>query len=138
MGAGESQDERRANRHRQQPKATRQLQVFYLSLDNANKAKCSPTMNWITDVNDGVQLKVWLQPRASCTEIVKVHDQWLKIKVSSPPIEGRANKDCQKLIAEKLRLSASQVVLISGKNSRQKTFLIKGLSLNQIKTLLLG
>ena len=96
-------------------------------------------MGWITDVNGGVELRVWLQPRASHAGIANVHDgQWLKIKVSSPPIEGRANKDCQKLIAKRLRLSASQVVLISGKNSRQKTFLIKGLSLNQIKTLLLS
>jgi uncharacterized protein (TIGR00251 family) len=73
-------------------------------------------------------LKIHLLPRASRDEICGLHGDAIKVKVTAPPLEGRANAALQRFIAEKLNLSSSQVEIIAGKRSRQKILRICGIS----------
>lgn len=75
-----------------------------------------------------VTLKVHLQPRASREGIDGLHGDALKVKVTAPPVEGRANKAVKKLLAEKFGLSPSQIEIIAGERSREKLLRISGIS----------
>ncbi len=91
-------------------------------------------MTWIQAGSEGkVLLKVWLQPRAAKVGIVGVHGDALKIKTTTPPVVGKANKQLLKFLVERLELSTSQINLRSGKTSRHKVVEIRGLSINEVK-----
>ena len=75
-----------------------------------------------------VTLKVRLQPRASRDEIDGLLGDALKIKVTAPPVEGRANKAVKKLLAVRLGLPPSQIEMIAGERSREKLLRISGIT----------
>jgi uncharacterized protein len=75
-----------------------------------------------------VTLKVRLQPRSSRDGIDGLHGDALKVKVTAPPVEGRANKAVKKLLAEQLGISPSQIEIIAGERSREKLLRISGIS----------
>jgi uncharacterized protein (TIGR00251 family) len=73
-------------------------------------------------------LTVHLQPRASRDGIDGLHGDALKVKVTAPPLEGRANKALKKLLAEHLGIPPSQIAIIAGQRSREKLVQVSGLS----------
>jgi uncharacterized protein (TIGR00251 family) len=75
-----------------------------------------------------VTLKVRLQPRASRDGIDGLHGDALKVRVTAPPLEGRANKAVKKLLAEQLGLPPSQIEIIAGEHSKEKLLRISGIS----------
>ncbi len=78
-------------------------------------------------------LKVLLQPRASRDGIVGMHGDALKVKVSAPPLEGRANKALKKLLAEHLAIPPSRIEIITGQRSREKLLSIFGISREEVE-----
>jgi uncharacterized protein len=80
-----------------------------------------------------VTLKIHLQPRASRNGIDGVHGDALKVKVTAPPLEGRANKAVKKLLAEQLGLSPSEIEIIAGQRSREKLVRVSGLSRAEVE-----
>jgi len=62
----------------------------------------------------------------------------LHIKLTAPPVEGAANKAAVEFIAELLGVRKSQVALVSGHTSREKTFEITGLSEEDLRARLSG
>jgi uncharacterized protein (TIGR00251 family) len=81
-------------------------------------------------VPKGIILNLHVQPRSSRTAFSGLYGSSLKLKVQSPPVDGAANRACRHFLAELFRVSKSSVVLESGANSREKAFLIAGISLN--------
>lgn len=69
-------------------------------------------------------LRVYLQPRASCDEITGPHGDALKIRITAPPIEGRANQHLRKFLARQFGVPPSRVELQKGQSSRIKQWLI--------------
>ena len=61
-----------------------------------------------------------LQPKASSDEFAGLHGERLKIRISAPPIDGRANAQLLAFIAKAFGVAKSQVSLDSGDSSRQK------------------
>ena len=61
-----------------------------------------------------------LQPKASKDEFAGLHGDALKIRISAPPIDGRANAQLLAFIAKAFGVAKSQVSLDSGDSSRQK------------------
>jgi uncharacterized protein YggU (UPF0235/DUF167 family) len=52
----------------------------------------------------------------------------LKLAVSAPPEDGRANEALVEMLAELLQIRRSQIALLSGQSARDKKFLIRGLA----------
>ncbi len=73
-------------------------------------------------------LRVHTQPRASRTEVVGVHGDRLKIRVAGVPVDGRANADLCRFLAERLGVSLSAVRILRGETSRDKDILVAGVS----------
>jgi uncharacterized protein (TIGR00251 family) len=69
-----------------------------------------------------------VQPRAGRTQVVGRHGEALKVRVTAPPVDGRANAATIELLGTTLGVPASRIVLLSGAQSRLKRFHIAGLS----------
>ena len=82
----------------------------------------------IADHVEGCVLPVRAQPNARKAGVVGEHNGALKIAVTVPPEDGRANKALIELLCEVLSLKRSQVELLGGDKSRDKRLLIRGVS----------
>ena len=72
-------------------------------------------------------LKLHVTPRGSKNEITGWRGDVLCLKLTAPPVEGAANAAVVKFIADALGMRKSQVELVSGEKSREKTVKISGL-----------
>jgi uncharacterized protein len=68
---------------------------------------------------------VYLQPRSSRNEWAGLHQGCLKIRLTAPPVEGEANKECVRFLARAFGVPKSEVEIIHGHKSRRKTILIR-------------
>lgn len=66
-----------------------------------------------------------LQPKASKDEFAGLHGERLKIRLTAPPVEGKANAQLQAFLAKAFGVSKSQVSLESGELNRQKRLRIR-------------
>ena len=69
---------------------------------------------------DTVTLSVYVQPRASAAAFAGIHDRSLKIKLTAPPADGAANKQCCQLLAKTLSVPKTSVEITSGHTNRHK------------------
>ena len=70
-------------------------------------------------------LKLHAQPRSKENSIVCILDDMLKLKIKSPPVDNKANKEIVSYLANEFNVTKANVELISGQLSRDKKFLIK-------------
>jgi uncharacterized protein (TIGR00251 family) len=69
---------------------------------------------------DGIVLNLHIQPRASKNEVCGAQGDALKIRLTSPPVDGAANKLCREFVAELFQVPKSAVEILSGETSRHK------------------
>lgn len=74
---------------------------------------------------DGITFGVVVQPRASKAAIVGSHQNALKIKLTAPPVDNAANKQCIAILAKALGKPKSTIEIIGGQTSRQKQVRIR-------------
>jgi uncharacterized protein (TIGR00251 family) len=72
------------------------------------------------------RLDVYVQPRASKTQIAGRHDGRIKIRLAAPPVDGAANAELGRFIAERLGVAKSKVRVVAGEASRRKVIEIEG------------
>ncbi len=70
-------------------------------------------------------LECHLQPKASRDEFAGLHGERLKIRLTAPPVDGKANAHLLAFLASAFAVGKSQVSLESGQQSRQKRVRIK-------------
>jgi uncharacterized protein (TIGR00251 family) len=80
----------------------------------------------IRDTDDGLAFNVYVQPRASKCAIVGIHQQAIKIRLTAPPVENAANKQCIEVLAKALGLPKSQLTILGGHSHRLKQIGISG------------
>lgn len=84
----------------------------------------------VKEVPDGVVFKVRIQPRSSKNIVAGVMGDCLKIKVTSPPVDGEANAACIAFIANLLDLPKDVVTIAAGYKSRTKIIKVNGVGKN--------
>jgi uncharacterized protein (TIGR00251 family) len=82
----------------------------------------------LTEHGEGLVLPVRAQPRARKPGILGEQAGALKLAVSAPPEDGRANEALVEALADCLSIKRSQVTLLAGAAARDKRFLIRGLT----------
>ena len=80
----------------------------------------------ITKTATGATFKVRVQPGASKNEIVGVQQGALKVRISAPPVQGKANKALVNFLAKELGVKKSEIEIVSGHTSRVKTIKVIG------------
>jgi len=74
--------------------------------------------------NEDLILNIRLQPRASKDEIVGLHGDRLKIRITAPPVDGKANEHLCHFLARQFKVPKSAVSLLTGHSGREKRILI--------------
>lgn len=77
---------------------------------------------------DSVLVKVRVQPRASKNQLAGVFNGALKIKLTAPPVDGEANKQCLEFMAGLFGLPRSRLSIETGHTGRNKTIKVQGLT----------
>jgi len=83
-------------------------------------------------------IKLKISPNASKNEIIK-NDSEIKVKITAQPIENKANKALVEFLSKKLKIAKSNIEIVKGETSKEKTLLFKNISSDkmvEIKTLL--
>jgi uncharacterized protein (TIGR00251 family) len=75
-------------------------------------------------------------PGSSRNQIALGEEGTLKVKVTSPPVEGKANEAVRRILAKALGLPKGRIALLSGAHSRTKTIRIEGCSLEDATRIL--
>jgi uncharacterized protein (TIGR00251 family) len=75
---------------------------------------------------DAVRLTVHVQPRASRTELAGRYGDALKVRVAAPPVDGAANAELIRFLAERLGVPKSALEIVSGQTGRRKVVSITG------------
>ena len=89
----------------------------------------------IKDTKDGVIFNIVVVPRSSRRQLAGTQEDALKLKVTAPPIEGKANEECIKILADKLDVRKSRIAIIAGHKSKRKTIAISGLKSKDIESI---
>ena len=82
----------------------------------------------ITAVPGGVRIQLHVQPGASKSEVAGLHGERMRLRIQSPPVDGRANEAVLDWIAAQLGVPRRTVTLVRGAKSREKTVEIAGIS----------
>lgn len=82
-------------------------------------------MTWHRYEGDSLIIRLYVQPGAKRNEIVGIIQDELKIRLMSPPIEGRANSALIKYLSQLFQVPQSNIRLKSGEKSRHKTMEIR-------------
>ena len=82
----------------------------------------------VEPAGDGVRLRLHIQPRAARTELGGRFGDALKVRLKSPPVDGAANEELVRFLAETLGVARSRVELVAGRSGRRKTVRVTGLS----------
>ena len=87
----------------------------------------------VAEVNGRVRLNVHVQPKAARTEIVGLHGDALKIRLTSPPVGGAANDALVKFLAETFAVGRRAVRILAGEHSRSKIVEIEGITARALR-----
>jgi uncharacterized protein len=85
------------------------------------------------DTPDGVTFEVKIHPRARKNAITGELGDSLKLSLTAPPVDGRANEACINFLANLLKVPRSSVTIASGQNSRRKVIRVSGLSADEVQ-----
>lgn len=92
-----------------------------------------------SDGKFGAALPVRITPRSSRNEIVEImSDNTIKIKLTAPPVEGKANQQLIKFLSEVLKVPKSSVDIVAGQTSRDKLVSILGMDSDEVHKMILA
>ena len=84
----------------------------------------------------GVAFAVRVQPRASRSGVAGEIDGVLKIRLAAPPVEGRANEELIRLLAELFDAPRQRIAILSGQSSKNKVVSVSGISVDEASRVL--
>jgi uncharacterized protein (TIGR00251 family) len=75
---------------------------------------------WCTELANGIELELHVQPGAKLTEVAGVHGDALKVRLAARPVEGQANAELVRFLADAFDVPRRNVTLVHGASSRRK------------------
>ena len=92
--------------------------------------------DYARDVADGCTVSVRVHPGARRNAVSGVHNGAVKISLTSPPVDGRANEALIAFVAELLGVPRSRVSLVAGMTGRAKVLRVTGKSAAEVRAAL--
>jgi uncharacterized protein (TIGR00251 family) len=93
-------------------------------------------MPYLQSRPDSLLLSLHVQPRAGRNELAGLHGEALKLRLTTPPVDGRANKAVIAFLAGLLGVSKSAIHIKSGLHSRSKKVVLTGIDEKTVRRLL--
>ncbi len=88
--------------------------------------------------NNGIALNVYVQPRASSNRLAGMHGNAVKVCVTAPPAENKANGAVIHFVAGLFRVPKTSVSIKSGHQGRNKKIIINNFALQDARSILAG
>lgn len=85
-------------------------------------------MNWITATKTGVMLSVHACPRAAQDAVQGLHGDAVKIRLRSPPVDGKANDALIAFLSQILDVPVRNLIIVAGHSSRRKRVAVAGVT----------
>jgi len=89
-------------------------------------------MEWINETASGLTVKIRAIPRASKNEIQGIYDDALKVRLTTAPVDGKANQALIRFLSKALKISKAQFQIAQGETSRHKVLRITGISKEEL------
>ena len=89
----------------------------------------------IVSTAGGVRITLHIQPRASRTHLQGLHGGALKLRITAPPVNGAANDEVIRFLADTLGVGRRDVRLVAGATSRRKVVDVIGVTLGRAQAL---
>jgi uncharacterized protein (TIGR00251 family) len=87
----------------------------------------------LQESGSGIAFAVKVHPRAKKNAITGELGEALKVSLTTPPIEGRANEACIEFFAKLLKVPRSSITIASGQTSRNKVIRVAGISATELR-----
>jgi uncharacterized protein len=84
------------------------------------------------------RLSIRLTPRADREEVTGFEGDTLRVRVTAPPVDGRANEALTRLLASRLGIARGAVRVVAGQASRSKVVAIDGLTVDEVRQRMAG
>jgi uncharacterized protein (TIGR00251 family) len=88
----------------------------------------------IRDTPAGATFAIKVQPRTKKNAIAGEVGDALKLALTAPPVDGRANEACIEFLANLLKVPRSSVTIASGGTGRNKVIRVAGMSADEVRT----
>jgi uncharacterized protein len=86
----------------------------------------------VRDTAQGAQFALRVQPRASRNAVAGVIGDAIKLAITAPPVDGKANQAVIEYLAELFMVAKSKVEIVSGETGRNKVIAVRGMSAEQV------
>jgi uncharacterized protein (TIGR00251 family) len=83
-------------------------------------------------------LIVHVVPRSRTTEIAGQYGDAIRIRLAAPPVDGAANAELIRFLADRLGVTRAQVSIVRGTTGRRKTIAVEGVTTERAKQLLMA
>jgi uncharacterized protein len=90
----------------------------------------------LQESDGGVSFAVKVHPRAKRNAVTGELGDALKVSLTAPPVEGRANEACVEFFAKLLKVPRSSVTIASGQSRRNKVIRVVGVTARQVRALI--
>lgn len=87
----------------------------------------------VQDVPGGAAFAVKVHPRGKRNAITGEIGDAIKLSLTAPPVDGKANEACLRFLAELLEVPQSSVTIAAGQNSRNKVIHVAGRTAEQVR-----
>ena len=84
----------------------------------------SNNLEFITASNDGCYMNIYVSPNAKSTSIEGTRNGRLKVRIASPPVDGKANKELLRFLVNRLDVRRSDIKLVAGEKSKYKRLFV--------------
>jgi uncharacterized protein (TIGR00251 family) len=92
----------------------------------------------VQDTSLGATFAIKVHPRSKKNAITGELGDALKVALTAPPVEGKANQACIEFFANLLKVARSSVTIAAGQGSRRKVIRVAGLTAEQVQDRLTG
>jgi uncharacterized protein (TIGR00251 family) len=93
-------------------------------------------MSLLKETHHGVSFPIQVVPRSSKCEIVGIINDTLKIRLTAPPVDGKANEECLRFFSDLFGVPRTRLSILSGQTSRRKIIQVSGLGSTELSALL--
>jgi uncharacterized protein (TIGR00251 family) len=90
----------------------------------------------IKNSSDGITFTLRVVPRSSRCEITGIQNEALKLKITAPPVEGKANEECIRFLSDKLGIKRNRITIKAGHKSKNKTIAISGITKEDLESII--